>query len=147
MLPTSTRLDCASVALKKDTTAAAAMTVVTIRSALSPRLVGLVSFMATAHIAAPLALNYRRIANVVETPLRTILSRLTPGARWRQYSGQFDDRLGRPGLEPVYFDPITRASGADGLSYRKISAVLATRGHATGSGKPHVASAIQKMLG
>jgi len=28
-----------------------------------------------------------------------------------------------------------------------ISAVLAERGHVTGSGKPHVASAIQKMLG
>jgi DNA invertase Pin-like site-specific DNA recombinase len=33
-----------------------------------------------------------------------------------------------------------------GLSYRKISAALAAQGHVTGSGKPHVASAIQKML-
>jgi hypothetical protein len=35
---------------------------------------------------------------------------------------------------------------ADGLSYRKISAALAAQGHTTVSGKPHVASAIQKML-
>jgi DNA invertase Pin-like site-specific DNA recombinase len=34
-----------------------------------------------------------------------------------------------------------------GLSYRKIAAELAARGHVTGSGKLHVASAIQKMLG
>jgi hypothetical protein len=34
---------------------------------------------------------------------------------------------------------------ASGLSLRKISAELASRGHVTGSGKPHVASAIQKM--
>jgi hypothetical protein len=36
---------------------------------------------------------------------------------------------------------------ADGLSYRKIAAELALRGHLTGGGKPHTASAIQKMLG
>ena len=35
---------------------------------------------------------------------------------------------------------------ADGLSYRKISAALATNGHFTGSGKPYVASAVQAML-
>jgi hypothetical protein len=33
------------------------------------------------------------------------------------------------------------------MSYRKISAELATRGHLTGDGKPHVPSAIQKTLG
>ena len=35
---------------------------------------------------------------------------------------------------------------ADGLSYRKISAALAVQGHTTAKGKPHVASAIQKMI-
>jgi hypothetical protein len=35
---------------------------------------------------------------------------------------------------------------ADGLSYRKIAAELAARGHVTGSGKPHAASAAQKMV-
>jgi hypothetical protein len=35
---------------------------------------------------------------------------------------------------------------AQGLSYRKISAELAVRGHVTRTGKPHVASAVQKML-
>jgi DNA invertase Pin-like site-specific DNA recombinase len=34
----------------------------------------------------------------------------------------------------------------NGLSYRKISATLAARGHLTRTGKPHVASAVQKML-
>jgi DNA invertase Pin-like site-specific DNA recombinase len=33
-----------------------------------------------------------------------------------------------------------------GLSYRKISAELVARGHVTRTGKPHVASAVQKML-
>lgn len=33
---------------------------------------------------------------------------------------------------------------ANGLSYRKIAAELASRGHATGCGKPHMASAIQR---
>jgi DNA invertase Pin-like site-specific DNA recombinase len=36
---------------------------------------------------------------------------------------------------------------ARGLSYRKIAAELAAQGHVTRTGKPHVASAIQKMLG
>jgi DNA invertase Pin-like site-specific DNA recombinase len=35
---------------------------------------------------------------------------------------------------------------AGGLSYRKIAAELAGRGHLTGGGKPHGASAVQKML-
>jgi hypothetical protein len=35
---------------------------------------------------------------------------------------------------------------ANGLSYRKIAAELAAQGHVTGSGKPHVASAVQKMI-
>jgi DNA invertase Pin-like site-specific DNA recombinase len=34
-----------------------------------------------------------------------------------------------------------------GLSYRKIAAELAAQGHVTRTGKPHVASAVQKMLG
>jgi DNA invertase Pin-like site-specific DNA recombinase len=36
---------------------------------------------------------------------------------------------------------------AEGLSYRKISAKLAELGHVTRTRKPHVASAVQKMLG
>ena len=34
-----------------------------------------------------------------------------------------------------------------GLSYRKIAAELAAQGHVTRTGKPHVASAVQRMLG
>jgi len=36
---------------------------------------------------------------------------------------------------------------AEGLSYRKNSAKLAELGHITRTGRPHVASAVQKMLG
>jgi DNA invertase Pin-like site-specific DNA recombinase len=36
---------------------------------------------------------------------------------------------------------------AGGLSYRRIAAELAARGHLTSSGRPYMASAIQKMLG
>jgi hypothetical protein len=36
---------------------------------------------------------------------------------------------------------------AEGLSYRKISAKLTGLGHVTRTGKPHAASAVQKMLG
>jgi hypothetical protein len=36
---------------------------------------------------------------------------------------------------------------SSGMSYRKIAAELATRGHVTGSGRQHGAAAIQKMLG
>ena len=42
--------------------------------------------------------------------------------------------------------PLANQLHGDGLSYRKISAALATQGHLTRTGKPHVASAVQKML-
>jgi hypothetical protein len=35
---------------------------------------------------------------------------------------------------------------ARGLSYRKISAELAAQGHCTRTGKPYVASAVQRIL-
>ena len=46
-------------------------------------------------------------------------------------------------------DTVALAKGleARGLSYRRIAAELATQGHVTRTGKPHVASAVQKMLG
>jgi len=42
---------------------------------------------------------------------------------------------------------LAKALHANGLSYRKVAAELATQGHVTRTGKPHVASAVQKMLG
>ena len=42
---------------------------------------------------------------------------------------------------------IARELVSQRLSYRKISAELARRGHLTGNGKPYVASAVQSMLG
>lgn len=41
---------------------------------------------------------------------------------------------------------LAKAMHADGLSYRAIFAALAEQGHVTGHGKPHVASAVQKMV-
>jgi hypothetical protein len=52
-----------------------------------------------------------------------------------------DRRCGR--LETV---ALAKQLEAEGLSYRKISAKLAELGHVTRTGKPHVASAVQKML-
>jgi DNA invertase Pin-like site-specific DNA recombinase len=63
------------------------------------------------------------------------------------------ERTGRLGGRKSYAEaqPETVALAnklhADGVSYRRISAALAEQGHVTGSGKPHAASAIQKMLG
>jgi DNA invertase Pin-like site-specific DNA recombinase len=56
---------------------------------------------------------------------------------------------GRKGYAEAMPDAVVLAKQfrASGLSYRKIAAELAARGHLTGRGKPHVASAIQKMLG
>jgi DNA invertase Pin-like site-specific DNA recombinase len=55
---------------------------------------------------------------------------------------------GRKGYAEAMPDTVILAKQlqADGLSYRKVAVELAARGHLTGSGKPHVASAIQKML-
>jgi hypothetical protein len=52
-----------------------------------------------------------------------------------------DRRRGR--LETV---ALAKLFEAEGLSYRKISAKLAELGHVTRTGKPHVASAAQKLL-
>jgi hypothetical protein len=41
---------------------------------------------------------------------------------------------------------LTKQFEAEALSYRKISAKLAELDHVTRTGKPHVASAVQKML-
>ena len=63
------------------------------------------------------------------------------------------ERLGKLGGRKSYTaampETVTLAKQlhAEGLSYRKIGAELAARGHLTGGGKPHAASAIQKMLG
>jgi DNA invertase Pin-like site-specific DNA recombinase len=42
---------------------------------------------------------------------------------------------------------LARQLHRQGLSYRKISAALAERGHLTGGGKPYAANAVQTMLG
>jgi hypothetical protein len=60
--------------------------------------------------------------------------------------------FGAPGDVPPcirqrpFFIALAKQFEAEGLSYRKISAKLAKLGHLTRTGKPHVASAVQKML-
>ena len=62
------------------------------------------------------------------------------------------ERSGKPGGRKSYGEAmpetvaLAKQLHADGLSYRKIAAELAARGHLTGGGKPHGASAVQKML-
>ena len=66
--------------------------------------------------------------------------------RHAERSGKLGGRkvLCRSNAETV---TLAKQMHADGLSYRKIAAELALFGHLTGGGKPHAASAIQKMLG
>jgi DNA invertase Pin-like site-specific DNA recombinase len=76
----------------------------------------------------------------------TIIAKLRAARdRKREAEGRCEGR--KPYAEAI---PATVALAkqleAEGLSYRKIAAELASRGHVTGSGKSHVASAIQKML-
>ena len=63
----------------------------------------------------------------------------------RERSGKLGGRKSYAETRP---DTVSLAKelNASGLSYRKISSELAARGHLTGRGKPHVASAVQKML-
>jgi DNA invertase Pin-like site-specific DNA recombinase len=63
----------------------------------------------------------------------------------RERSGKLG---GRRSYSEAMPETVSLAKGlnANGLSYRKISAELARRGHLTGGGKPHTASAVQKML-
>ena len=64
----------------------------------------------------------------------------------REAQGKLGGRKGYAEAMPETV-AVAKQLHAEGLSYRKISAALAERGHVTGSGKPHVASAIPKMLG
>jgi DNA invertase Pin-like site-specific DNA recombinase len=66
--------------------------------------------------------------------------------RKRETKGKCEGRKSYAEAMPETVALAKRLHG-EGLSYRKISAALAEQGHLTGSGKPHVASAIQKMLG
>ena len=69
-------------------------------------------------------------------------------AKLREARERLDKLGGRKSYAKSRPDTVALAKQlhSDGLSYRKIAAELAARGHVTGSGKPHVASAIQKML-
>jgi DNA invertase Pin-like site-specific DNA recombinase len=64
----------------------------------------------------------------------------------REAQGKLGGRKGYAEAMPKTV-ALAKQLAAEGLSYRKISAALAEHGHVTGSGKPHVASAVQKMLG
>jgi DNA invertase Pin-like site-specific DNA recombinase len=64
----------------------------------------------------------------------------------REAQGKLGGRKGYADAMPETV-ALAKQLRAEGLSYRKISEALAARGHVTGSGRPHAASAIQKMLG
>jgi DNA invertase Pin-like site-specific DNA recombinase len=66
--------------------------------------------------------------------------------RKREQEGKCEGRKGYAEKMPETV-ALAKELDAGGVSYRKISARLAELGHLTGGGKPHVASAIQKMLG
>ena len=66
--------------------------------------------------------------------------------RKREAYGKCEGRKGDQEAMPETV-ALAKQLQADGLSYRKIAAELAVCRHLSGSGKPHVASAIQKMLG
>jgi DNA invertase Pin-like site-specific DNA recombinase len=66
--------------------------------------------------------------------------------RKREANGKCEGRKGYAEAMPETVALVKDLHG-QGMSYRKISAELFARGHVTRTGKPHVASAIQKMLG
>jgi DNA invertase Pin-like site-specific DNA recombinase len=63
----------------------------------------------------------------------------------RERSGKLGGRKSYAEAQPDTV-ALVKQLRAQGLSYRKIAVELAAHGHLTGSRKPHVASAIQKML-
>src|SRR5690348_17017161 len=63
----------------------------------------------------------------------------------RERSGKLGGRKSYAQAQPETV-ALAKQLHAEGLSYRKIAVELAARGHVTGRGKPHVASAVQKML-
>jgi DNA invertase Pin-like site-specific DNA recombinase len=65
--------------------------------------------------------------------------------RKRAETGKCEGRLSYAEAMPETV-ALAKQLRADGLSYRRISDALFAQGHATGSGKAHVASAVQKML-
>jgi DNA invertase Pin-like site-specific DNA recombinase len=65
--------------------------------------------------------------------------------RKREANGKCEGRKGYAEAMPEAV-ALAKELHDQGMSYRKISAELFTRGHVTRTGKPHVASAIQKML-
>jgi DNA invertase Pin-like site-specific DNA recombinase len=66
--------------------------------------------------------------------------------RKREATGRCEGRKSYAAAMPATV-ALAKELHSAGLSYRKIAAELATRGHVTGSGRHHGASAVQKMLG
>jgi len=67
-------------------------------------------------------------------------------SRKREANGKCESRKSYAEARPDTV-ALVKELAARGLSYRKIAAELAAQGHVTRTGKPHVASAVQKMLG
>ena len=88
----------------------------------------------------------RQIAGAQLEKARLVAKLKAARDRKRRAHGKCEGRKGYTEAMPETV-ALAKQLQAGGLSYRKIAAELAVRGHVTGSGKPHVASAIQKMLG
>jgi DNA invertase Pin-like site-specific DNA recombinase len=96
----------------------------------------------------PMKVAYRQMAGMFAQLEKSRLVAKLKAARdrKREATGRCEGRKSYADSMPATV-ALAKQLHADGLSYRKISAELAVQGHVTGSGKHHVASAVQKMLG
>jgi DNA invertase Pin-like site-specific DNA recombinase len=90
----------------------------------------------------PSRIMMRQIAGIAEYEKRRLVRKLREA---RERSGKLGGRKSYAEARPDTV-ALVKQLHADGLSYRKIAAELAARGHVTGTGKPHAASAVQKMV-
>ncbi len=96
----------------------------------------------------PMKKAMRQIAGVFPEleKTRLVLKLRAARERIREKEGKCEGRKGYADAMPETV-ALAKQMHAGGLSYRKIGQAVAERGHVTGSGKPHAASAVQKMLG
>jgi DNA invertase Pin-like site-specific DNA recombinase len=96
----------------------------------------------------PMKVAYRQMAGMfAQLEKSRLVAKLRAARdRKREATGRCEGRKSYADAMPTTV-ALAKQLHAGGLSYRKISAELAVQGHVTGSGKHHVASAVQKMLG
>jgi DNA invertase Pin-like site-specific DNA recombinase len=96
----------------------------------------------------PMKVAYRQMAGMfAQLEKSRLVAKLRAARdRKREATGRCEGRKSYADAMPATV-ALAKELHSAGLSYRKIAAALAARGHVTGSGKHHVASAVQKMLG